>query len=333
MKKSGLILFGNLNEKLEFTFANSIKGAFLRFHDNKIIDKVVILDTEETLENVGDRDSVIRIILGNSVRIESVPCEKNVRTQAFSVLAELIRNYGKDNIVVDVTNGMRKQTFDMIVASAISKIENVVFTSVPRESFSKKYFDLDDHDFLTEKIEPFTRDHKLEEAAQFELVYYSEIIDDLVCRIEKSDSEGLSKVSGFVESSLKNAVLNYFSHIKGNHENSLKRLGELHEAIAKVFDVDIGNSKDGKKFYDHINSIKDNVSVPAKKKSGELDSSNSLLVQGVMLDEILTMCRHYRNYLSHPNHRKIERHEVRLVLSATFSILEKVLALSNIRNC
>lgn len=332
MENASLILFGNLNEKLEYTFANSVKGACLQYEKNKKIDKVVILDTHETAQSKGDRDSVIRDILGRTVRVESVPCEENIRTQAFSVLAELIRLYGKNNIIVDVTNGQRKQTFDLIVAAAISKIENVVFTNVPRECFTKRYIDLSIDDLITERIEPFTSDHQLEEAAQFELIYYSEIIDSLVYRLKDSKRTRLATASTFIGNSLKNAVLNYFSSNKGNLENALRRLGELHEAIAKAFDYDLGGDGKEKRFVDHINSIKDNVSKPARIISGALDSK-SLLVEGVMLDEIFTLCRHYRNYLSHPSHRKIEKHEVRLVLSATFSILEKVLAVPAVEGC
>ena len=46
---ASLVIVGNLPDKTNFTFANSIRGAKLKFSESCEIRRVVILDTKDSL--------------------------------------------------------------------------------------------------------------------------------------------------------------------------------------------------------------------------------------------------------------------------------------------
>ena len=103
-KSASLIVVGNLPDKTNFTFANSLKGAKLKYHDDAQIIRVIILDTEESIEASDERSKVIRDIIGKKCSIVSVPCLDDFRVHAFNTLADEIRKKDVESIIVDITN-------------------------------------------------------------------------------------------------------------------------------------------------------------------------------------------------------------------------------------
>lgn len=324
LKEASLMTVGNLPEMTNFTFANSIRGAKIKFGNKCNIKRVVILDTEESIEASDERSKVIRSVLGSSCLIMSVPCIDDFRLRAFQTLAEELRRKDVEVLIVDITNGRRNQTFDLIIATSICRVDNVIITSIPRQYHTKPYWEIEENEYTVSTIRPFSKDRSLEVAAQFELIYYADRIHECVNGIREKQDSAVSGYSDTIERGLTNAVINYFSDEVDNLDNALKRLSELHEGIAKRFRCDISGSQDGQRFVDFVNHIRDELSQPARISAAEDDRVDQDLLAAVMLAELFDFCRKFRNYVSHPYHRRIGASEVRLMLFITFTILEEI---------
>lgn len=324
IKFASLIVVGNLPDKTNFTFANSLKGAKSKYRNEAQIIRVVILDTEESIEASDERSKVIRDIIGIKCSIVSVPCLEDFRVHAFNTLADEIRKKDIEFIIVDITNGKRNQTFDLIVATSICRIDRVIYTAVPREYFNIPYDKIDDSLYEVQTIKPFSKDPSLESAAHFELIYYTDKIKESIDFIRGHKGTSIAKYSNIVESGVTNAVINYFSGDKDNFENALKRLVEIHEGLASRFEQDLLGKRGSSNFADSIKNIRTIISEPARKSSSEFESVDRELLAAVMLDELFEFCRKFRNYLSHPNRREIEKCDVQFMLFTTFTLLEKI---------
>jgi hypothetical protein len=199
-------------------------------------------------------------------------------------------------------------------------------TSVPRECFSVSYDELDESQYTVTTIRPFLQDRTLEAAAQFELIYYTDRIRESVSIARESQSDFISGYADKIEESLTNAVMNYFSDDPGNLDNALKRLAELHEAMATRLGREVSGGRGRSSFGDVVESIKRELAEPARISAGEENVVDADRLAAVMLGELFDFCRKYRNYVAHPYHRRIGRSEVRLMIFATFTMLEQIAA-------
>lgn len=326
---TSLILVGNLPEKTQLTFANSIKGASLQFGNTHEIRRVVVLETEASMQCTDERNQVIRSLLGPLTTIISVPCIDDFRMRAFQTIADELRRRDIVELIVDITNGRRNQTFDLIIATSICRIENVIMTTVPRECYSTPYDELDQDKYSVTTIRPFSQDPSLEAAAQFELIYYTDRIHRIIEEIKTSGSESMSGYVDTIEKNLTNAVMNYFSEDSENLVNALKRLAELHEGIVRRLGQQIsGNTKGEANLWNIIESIRKELSEPARVSAAQEDEVDQDRLAAVMLSELFDFCRKYRNYVSHPYHRRVSRTEVRLMIFVTFAVLEQASAVT-----
>ncbi len=326
LKAASLITVGNLPDKTRFTFANSIRGVKIFFGGAYEIKRFVILETEESMQCTDERSQVIRSILGPQCTIVSTPCLDDFRVRAFQTVAEELQRKDIQELVVDISNGRRTQTFDLIVATSICRIDNVVMTSVPRECFNKPYDELDDSQYSLTKIKPFSQDRSLEAAAQFELIYYTDRIRELIKIVRDLPSNAVSGYADTIESRLTNAIMNYFSDEPENFVNGLRTLTELQEGIANRLQRELTGGRSDSRFAEAVQIIKSKLSEPARTYAAEEDQVDEDRLAGVMLADLLDFCREFRNYVAHPYQRRIGRAEVQLMIFSTFTILEQIAA-------
>jgi hypothetical protein len=325
---ASLIVVGNLPNKTRFTFANAIRGAKIRFGGAYDIRRVVVLETPEAVPATDERNLVIRSILESSCTIVSVPCPdpESFRVCAFKVIADELKRRETKNLVVDITNGRREQTFDLIIATSICRIRNVIITSVPQDCLATPYDQLSDQQYTITAVKPFSEDGHLESAAHFELIYYADRVKECVDVIRRCESPLIAGVADKIESDLTNSVLNYFSDEPSNLDNSLKRLCEVQELLADRLASATGSVKPGRHFADHVDTIRERLSRPARDAARTQDTVDSGLLAAAMLAELLDFCRVFRNYMDHPNVRRIERQDARLMIFTTFTVAEKAAA-------
>jgi hypothetical protein len=250
----------------------------------------------------------------------------NFRVCAFQTIADELRRKETNCLIVDITNGLRNHTFDLIVATSICRISNVVITSVPRNYQTISYDELDDSKYTIATITPFSQDHALEAAAQFELIYYTDRINELTTDLREKKGAFIPGYADMVERSLTNAIMNYFSDDPDNLVNALKRLSEIHEGIAKKLNREISNAQNKSGFCEVVENIRKELSEPARKSADMENVVDEDRMAAVILADLFDFCRKLRNYVAHPYHRRIGRSEVRLMMFATFTILEQTAA-------
>jgi len=175
-------------------------------------------------------------------------------------------------------------------------------------------------------IRPFSKDPSLEAAAQFELIYYTDRIHESVSLVRGSQNNSISGYADKIERSLANVIINYFSDEPDNLDNALKRLFELHEGIAKRLARAVSDQSGKSRYVDFVELIRKELSEPARIAAAEEDEVDQDRLAAVMLGELFDFCRKFRNYVTHPYHRRIGRSEVRLMIFATFSMLEQIAA-------
>ncbi len=331
LQSASLVLVGNLPDKTYFTFANSVRGAKIKYGDRCEINRVTVLETEGSMatpdeRTPDERSRVIHSILGQKCSITYTPCIDDFRMRAFQTIAEELRRKDVSLVIVDITNGQRTQTFDLIVATSICRIENVIITSVSRDAQAVPYSDLDDSAYTVTAIRPFSQERSLEAAAQFELIYYADRIRESVERLRGLPGTELGGFADRVESTLANVVINYFSDDPENLDNALKRLSELHEGVAKRLVREVSGLSGDRDFSKIVERIREDISQPARKAAEVDDHVDEDLLAVAMLDDLLDYLRKFRNYMAHPYRRKIGVSRARLMIFATFTLLEEFAA-------
>ena len=181
----------------------------------------------------------------------------------------------------------------------------------------------DESQYLITTIKPFSQDRSLESAAQFELIYYADRIRECVESIRETKGSVISGYANVIEKVLTNAVMNYFSEDTENFDNALKRLSELHEGIARRLDREVSGENSGDRFADFVNRIQRALAQPARISASKDDIVDEDRLAAVILGEPLDFCSKLRSYFAHPYHRRIEMSDVRFMIFATFTLLEK----------
>lgn len=315
-----LITVGNLPAKTQFTFANSIRGAWLHFKARRSIERVVILDTEDSIASSDERNHVIRSILGQECAIESIPCLRDFASKAFQTLASELLRPDFDAPIVDVTNGRRHETFSLIVATSLARISDVVMTVVRDGCHATPFDQLVDADYSVAPIGPFAHHRLLESAAQFELIYYTDRMKTIADGLARLDGGALSGVAQRARGHLDHAIIRYFSGQTGDHETALTRMALLLEELAKTL---------AEEFCGPVNGRLDFASAVGKLQGHgnavKTAHGDAAYYHWSLLVELLGYARLIRNAVQHPHDPLFTGTDVQFMIFLAFRAIEHVL--------
>lgn len=306
--------------------------------------RIEIFDTLASSKFADDskRQSLILEILGTRHINITLINDANAQQVIPETMSQLIREYGPENVIVDLSNGQKITTSILYAASTISRITNIFaleFKNRPPKNID--IADLqhpEDWDYI--KVNPLEGLTKITQSSYIELIYYRDRIEQLVTSLKGKNPTLADKIASY----LQNALVSYFYissiEITMQHhiENCISALGKVCEEIAFVWhhfcqkekiittQADSFNSRI-KQIVSRWNEYRNNAAKQA------LDTSDKVIKDSIIptlaVDTTLEIMHVFRNFASHHGQYYVfDRHDARLALDATLLMIERLLITS-----
>lgn len=328
-----LVTSGNINSKTFEGVCYAVQTVVGK------IDAMYIFDTEQSAiqaENT-QRNIKTREILGDIDVMTSITTDATLQTVIPDRMARLIKNYGVNNIVVDLSNGQKITAGVLYAVSTISRIPNIyaleITPSTPRNVKLQDLIYPQDWDYV--QIQPLKEILNITQSSYVELIYYRDRIESIVSLIKPQNQTFSIDTNDRLEHSL----VDYFaSSIIENASERLERcvngLGKICEDVAKIWHESCSNSgiitTQASDFNARVKQIVKQWGGYRKAASiGQLDHSDPTIAKIVLptlaIDTLLETMIVYRNLASHSQrHYQYTKADARLALDTTLLILERI---------
>lgn len=302
-----LILSGNPNLK---TIRSVIYFANAYFERG--IDKVCFIDDADfSLKDAegrsieGQRNDIVRHYVGLKVKIESQIIEKScLHAEIPKMLSGHLHSHGKEEVVIDLTNGTKYISSVLYASASLSKISKLFFLSVPRDKQDELPENLAKADYTIDVISPLENIEAIGKHAYFEIIYFREKAQDVIEALKTAQFKS-SFLSNLFEPQINSAISHYF---QGNYADSIGGMGHIVEELTVELCERIKNSAKGqitvsvpKEFSKAVGWLTSQFCDPlrGKQNKGLLDYEEALkTLQN--LDKMIDVIKVYRNLSSHP---------------------------------
>jgi hypothetical protein len=337
-QKKVLVTAGNLNQKTFFGVCYAVK--------NKVglVDVIHIFDTLDSEKEAAKihRDRQLRELLKSTLSIRtSIVDDTNLQDVIPNDIAGLIREFGLDNIIIDLTNGQKITASVLYAVSTISRLANIYTLELfDRTLLDKPLREWPTNSWHYAKIESLKEILNITQSSYVELIYYRDRITSLVAELEKKNSELASETRDRLEQSL----VDYFTLVSltasartERLERCVNGLGKICEDVARIW-YEVALSKNllnsSKSLQTDFNGFLTQI-VPAwDRYRGDsaknlIDKTNPEIVKNVLpvinTDMLLKTMQTYRNIASHANRNYIlSQQDARISLDLTLLIIEKL---------
>jgi len=275
------------------------------------IDKILFIDNEYSIKDVsgrpieGERNKIVREIFGKNIKIESVIIDlENIHTEIPKIICDQLKNYTKNEIIVDITNGNKYISSILYTSSSLVKIDNII-------SITKDI----DGNYKLNKFKPLDNINSLGKYAYFEIIYYVEIIEHYV---QKFYEKGLVDTDYLRQQfrKLMNGILeHYFS---GRYGDAISNIGKITEALVCSlclrYNIPISENKLGMSTY--LRSIRKALNTNKLPISVKEEITNIV--------EIADIIRLYRNSSVHPANKQITKVDSKFILDTFIYLLHLI---------
>jgi hypothetical protein len=317
-----------------------------------ILDAIFIFDTQESAQFAASsgRDTKIRAELGEHLEIRStiVKLEENLQDIVPEKMAGIIREFGLDNVIVDLSNGQKITASVLYAVSTISRIQHIYSLEfVNRPPQNRELKDLEPNDWKYSRTQPLKEILNITQSSYVELIYYRDRIQKITADIEGKNREfGVdtrnrldhSLLDYFTLSSLTATQNNQNISQTGRYESCINGLGKICEDIARIwyeYGFQTGLiTKEVNTFNGYVDQIVSRWSEFRKQVADDTLEKNYAAImetikQAVMptfvIDVQLRAMQTYRNLASHAHrHYEYDKNDTRLALDLTLLILEKL---------
>ncbi len=330
MKEMQLILSGNPNLRTVDSVVYFASATF-----SEPIDKVHFLDTAATLYRdgqsiEGERNDLVRRHLRSASIVTSLIDPEDIHLAIPRIMSEELRAWGKDRIIVDLTNGTKSISNVLYASASLSKISNLFFLSVSRERHRAAPHELKEGEYQVTLLPALDNIGAIGAHSFFEIVYYLDKVNDIVASYNSLSLENEALESGMT-TLFRGAVQAYF---RGEYAQSIQGVGQLAEGLADALANRIDNAaqasitaKRGRGFAATITWLRSYFCEPLRGKLARdetLEAHEQSLKLLVNVYSILELIRVYRNFSSHAYDMLRGPDEAKLVLSNAFYLFELV---------
>jgi hypothetical protein len=304
------------------------------------VKAVHIFDTTQSAEHAeqGQRSTRIRDILGTVDITTSLIDETNLQEVIPDRIAQLIRNFGTDEIVIDLSNGQKITASVLYAVSTISRINQIYalefHAKITKEA---KVWDLTyDKDWTYTRIHPLREIMNITQSSYVELIYYRDRIESVTSAIEAKNHVFALDAKDRLEHSL----VDYFtlsvsdSTTPERLERCVNGLGKICEDIASIWHKCCQReaiiTTQANDFNAQVKQIISKWSEYRKQAAtSSLDTTDGSVVQIVIptlaIDTHLEAMRVYRNLASHSKrYYYYTKQDARLALDLTLLLLERL---------
>lgn len=219
----------------EGTMRNVLYFAGQEFPD---INRVCFLEAGDISSNIDFQK------LHDSVRSSvNKTCDFSVRhieidklqSKVPEILAERIRlNGGREQVVVDMTNGLKKMSSVLYATASLLQIENLIFLSVEPDAYDKEPEEIEEGEYDLSQVRLLENHEQVNKVGFFEVFYYRDQMKKLV---EKIDIQALNstRLHSQMREDLLLAVERYF---EGSYRETTQTIGVVAEDLVfELFDA------------------------------------------------------------------------------------------------
>lgn len=304
------------------------------------VEAIHIFDTARSADQAekNQRSSKIRSILGSVDITTSLVTDDDLQSVIPDRISRIIRNFGLDDIIVDLSNGQKITASILYAVSTISRI-SYIYALEFRTNITKdtKIWDLTykaDWDYI--RIHPLKEILNITQSSYVELIYYRDRIDSIASAIQSRNHA----FSVDVRDRLEHSLIDYFTVSTSDAgsperlERCVNGLGKICEDIAIIWHEYCTKngflSTPASDFNARVKQIIKQWSEFRKQASdGKLDLSSepiiNVVIPTLVIDNQLETMRVYRNLASHSRrYYRYSKHDARLALDLTLLILERI---------
>jgi len=287
-------------------------------------ESILLLDSKETDENINRniRSALIREIFGGEIEIREKKLYQNIHLLLPDILVKCLKQFSKNEIVVDLTNGTKEISSVLYMAASLSKIENIIYVTVKSDkdnnfvklkeiSENKKQY------YIVKKFEPIQDIVTLGKNNYFDLLFYQDMMNAI---LESFSEKYQNDIIGW-KLNIINGLENYFSG-KKKYRNAIQNFGlflEGYSALVLNKLKQFPEYKDSKSLTDVFSKYFDEIRKNHQKRNFFNDERD----YNFSTDTLFKIAREYRNAASHENPLEFDELDVQICILITFLILRK----------
>lgn len=310
---------------------------------DKVIGGVEAIHIFDTLQSAkyaeeNGRGSRIRNILGPVDITTSLVDADNLQKVVPNRLSRLIRDFGVEEIIVDLSNGQKITASVLYAVSTISRIDQIYALEFHvRLTPDTKLCDLtygEDWDYT--QIHPLKEILNITRSSYVELIYYRDRIESITSALQTKNRQFAVDARDRLEHSL----VDYFTlsvsdaHSPERLERCVNGLGKICEDTASVWYEYCHRegliTTQATNFNSQVKQIIKRWNEYRKEAAaGNLEVTDKAVTEAVIptlaVDTQLETMRIYRNLASHSKrYYRYSKHDARFALDSTLLILERI---------
>lgn len=262
------------------------------------------------------RNTTVKEIFGENIEIRERKIASRPGVAITDIVNSALKEFGKEQIVVDLTNGTKETTSLLYMASSLSKITNINYINVKKDQ-EGKFIDLssvtgkDLGQFIDKKIFEPLQDIKLfGKWNYFDLIFYKESFKDILSQYPPKMSEFVDKWNN----QFTMGIEQYFDP-KDKFMSSAKTLGLLMEDIYSkiISEFQLQNLKEFECHFDEI-----------RKKHKHKQVFGDHRDMNFVTDMLFSVVRHYRNMASHNIETKFDEIDMQLMIHCILKTVKNI---------
>jgi len=329
-----LITAGNVVETTFFGVCYAVREVL-----GNSIDAIHIFDTPLSAAQAEESRRTVRIreMLGDVEIRTRIVTDQSVQMVIPDNLSRLLREFGRDKLIVDLSNGQKLTTSVLYAVATISRLPNIFVLEFAQRPTQDTHIEQlarpSDWDYV--RIEPLREILSITHSSHIDLIYYRDRIDEIMSSIQTRNPTFSDEIKDRLDLSL----IDYFttSSVDNNQERlerCINGLGKVCEDVAIQWhrycckeQIIATTAHD---FNSRVQQIMKRWGDYRKQAaSGKLDTSNSVVRDAVIptlsVDTQLGTMQVYRNMASHSSrYYQLSRADARVAFGLTLLILERV---------
>ena len=313
-----LIIPSNLN-------MSSFENILLAYYDKyKEFHSILILETEESDKlDLNKRSKMIRDIFSIDIEIREKNISKNTNVKITEIINNSLRQYKREEIVVDLTNGTKEISSLLYMAASLSQIYNINYVVVGKDE-EGKFFVLKNQKkenlskfYSIKNFRPLQDLNSLGRWNYFDLLFYK----DKIKKIFETYPEGLNTLTETWEIHFKNGLELYFNG-EEKYNNAIQTFGVLLEDVSKILFETLSNNPEynGKNMSFVFKDFFDNI----RKKHKNREIFNDYHDNNFVTDYFFKIVREYRNRAAHPSQIKFSEIDVQVIIMIIIIIFSNI---------
>jgi hypothetical protein len=310
--------------------ARQTLGDFLAIH---------IFDTpasDQAAQQAGRSQSIREFFAAADIR-QSLIDEADMQIKIPDRITDLVREFGRDQVYVDLTNGQKLTASVLYAVATIARISNVyVLTSSVRLTPESDITRLNTpQDWQYTRVEPVQGVTNISQSSYVELIYYRDRIEEVSTPLLEADQP----FGATTRNALMQSLVAYFSAPAGEAnrgkalESCIMGLGRLCEDVTRIWFsvcrekglIPSQAARFGKQV-ELIARVWEAYRLRLKDDREDrrsLDSpAASLFYAAPCADQMVAVMRVYRNIAAHPGPCQLKKEDARLCLDLTLQLLD-----------